>query len=95
MFITTTYVPKNNKIYLLWSKKLTGPWSEPQCIYTVPEAKQDFKVVSYAMRIHTWASDATGSLIISYATNEYGGMDNLFTKKGYNIYRPYFIQVKI
>ena len=30
------------------------------------------------------------SLIISYATNEYGGMDNLFTKKGYNIYRPYF-----
>ena len=95
IFITTTYVPKNNKIYLLWSKKLTGPWSEPQCIYTVPEAKQDFKVVSYAMRIHTWASDATGSLIISYATNEYGGMDSLFTKKGYNIYRPYFIQVKI
>ena len=47
------------------------------------------------MRIHTWASDATGSLIISYATNEYGGMDNLFTEKGYNIYRPYFIQVKI
>ena len=94
-FITTTYVPKNNKIYLLWSKKLTGPWSEPQCIYTVPEAKQDFKVVSYAIRIHTWASDVTESLIISYATNEYGGMDNLFTKEGYNIYRPYFIQVRI
>ena len=47
------------------------------------------------MRIHTWASDATESLIISYATNEYGGMDNLFTKEGYNIYRPYFIQVRI
>jgi hypothetical protein len=47
------------------------------------------------MRIHPWISDKRGKLIISYATNEYGGMDHLFTEEGMDIYRPYFIEVEL
>jgi len=95
IYFTTTYVPKSNKIYLLYSKHLYGPWSKPKSIYTIPEHNKNFKVVSYAVRIQTWLSDVRDSLIISYATNEWNGMDNLLSKEGYNIYRPYFIEVKI
>ncbi len=94
-YFTTTYVPEDNKMYLISSKKLSGPWSEPRHIYTIPESRKKFSVVSYAMRIHTWISDINDSLIISYATNEFGGMDNLFTHDGFNIYRPYFIKVEV
>ena len=94
-YFTTTYVPKNNKMYLLSSKKLSGPWSRPKHIYTIPECEKKFSVVSYAMRIHSWISDINDSLVISYATNEFGGMDNLFTHDGCNIYRPYFIEVQL
>ena len=50
---------------------------------------------SYAARIHDWISQKRGTLIISYATNEYGGTDNLMKPEGIDIYRPRFIEVMI
>tara|TARA_Y100001934_G_C12366017_1_gene783487 strand:+ start:2373 stop:3416 length:1044 start_codon:yes stop_codon:yes gene_type:complete len=94
-YFTTTYFPKKNKLYLLWSKELYGPWSDPLHIYTIPERNRSFSVHSYAMRIHSWFSDQCGHLIISYATNEFGGLSNLFTSEGYDIYRPKFIRVEL
>lgn len=94
-FFTTTYTSQNNELSLTWAKKITGPWSAPLPIYTIPVQNKNFPVNSYAMRIHPWISDKRGKLIISYATNEYGGMDHLFTEEGMDIYRPYFIEVEL
>ncbi|MBH11068.1 MAG: hypothetical protein CMG74_12110 [Candidatus Marinimicrobia bacterium] len=95
LFFSTTYRPRDNKILLIWSKKITGPWSEPLKIYDIPEKNRSFPVHSYAVRIHDWLSQERGTLIISYATNEYGGIDNLMQPEGIGIYRPRFIEVNI
>ena len=95
MYFTTTYRPQDNEILLTWAEKITGPWIKPIKIFEIPESNKSFKVHSYAMRIHGWLSDNYNKLIISYATNELGGMDNLMTPEGMDIYRPKFIEVKL
>ena len=95
LFFTTTYRPQDNRILLTWSNKITGPWSHPTIVYDVPEKNRSFPVHSYAARIHDWISQKRGTLIISYATNEYGGTDNLMKPEGIDIYRPRFIEVMI
>ena len=95
LFFSTTYKPQDNRILLTWSSKLTGPWSNPVVIYDVPEKNKSFPVHSYAARIHGWLSQTKGVLIISYATNEFGGIDNLMRSEGMDIYRPRFIEVQL
>ena len=93
LYFSTTYRPHENRILLTWSPKLTGPWSDPLAIFDIPEKNKSFPVHSYAIRIHDWLSMDSGNLIISYATNEFGGMDNLMTTEGLDIYRPRFVEV--
>ena len=95
LFFSTTYRPQDNRILLTWSNKITGPWSNPIEIYDIPEKNKSFPVHSYAARIHDWLSQTKGALIISYATNEFGGIDNLMKPEGMDIYRPRFIEVQL
>ena len=95
LFFTTTYRPQDNEILLTWAERITGPWNRPIKIFEIPESNKPFKVHSYAMRIHGWLSDKKEKLIISYATNEFGGMDNLMTPDGMDVYRPKFVEVKL
>ena len=95
LFFTTTYRPQDNEMLLTWAERITGPWKKPIKIFEIPESNKQFSVHSYAMRIHGWLSDKTKRLIISYATNEFGGMDNLMMPEGMDIYRPKFVEVKL
>jgi len=98
LYFCTLYNVENPYIYLTYAPELTGPWSEPEIIYEIPEHKVPFKIISYATRPHPELSEKTGELIITYATNAkgaFGGIKQLFTKEGFQIYYPRFIRVQL
>ncbi len=95
-YFVTTYNAFTPTIYLTTAKELTGPWSEPVCIYEIPEHETvSFDIISYAVRPHPELSTKPGELIITYATNSFGSIDPLFTEEGLGIYHPRFIRVQL
>jgi hypothetical protein len=95
-YFVTTYNPFLPTIYLTTAKELTGPWSEPVCIYEIPEHESvSFDIISYAVRPHPELSTRPGELVISYATNSLGSIAPLFTVEGLGIYHPRFIRVRL
>lgn len=95
-YFVTTYNPFTPTIYLTTAKRLTGPWSEPVCIYEVPEHEAvSFDIISYAVRPHPELSTQPGELIITYATNSWSSLTPLLTPEGLGIYYPRFIRVQL
>ncbi len=95
-YFVTTYNPFTPTIYLTTAESLTGPWTEPVCIYEIPEHDiVSFSVISYAVRPHPELSTQPGELVISYATNTLDGLAPLFTQEGLGIYHPRFIRVQL
>ena len=96
LYVVTTYSPFTPPIYITVAHDLTGPWSEPACIYDVPEHELvSFDIWSYAVRPHPEFSTAPGELVISYATNSVGTIAPLLTPEGLQIYAPKFIRAQI
>jgi hypothetical protein len=94
-YIALTYSPLEPTIYVTTAPALTGPWSEPACIYEVPEHGQvSFSIWSYAARPHPEFSTQDGEVVISYATNTAGSTSPLFTPEGLQIYVPKIIRAK-
>lgn len=95
-YFLTTYNPFTPTIYLSTAPSLTGPWTEPACVYNVPEHQQvSFSIISYAARLHPDLSADPFELVISYATNSLGGLSPLTTLEGLAIYSPRFIRVRL
>jgi hypothetical protein len=95
-YFVTTYNPFTPTIYLTTAKELTGPWTEPVCIYEIPEhSAVSFPIISYAVRPHPELSTKPGELIITYATNSWGSIAPLLTPEGLGIYHPRFIRVQL
>ncbi len=84
----TTYVPEKPYIYLSVAPQLTGPWSEPVCIYQNP----DHQTMTYAAKCHPELSSKPGELIISYVT---APVDVDISSQGMDVYRPRFIRVQL
>lgn len=95
LYICTTYFPSRPGIYITVAPALTGPWSEPTCVYQVPEHGVSFPIISYAVRPHPELSRKAGELILSYATNAFKAMEPLFTEEGLRIYYPRFLRVQL
>lgn len=96
LYYCTTYAGLSPEIWLTTASSLTGPWSEPVCIYRIPEHDQvPFKIISYAARCHPELCTQPGELVISYATNAPGDIAPLFTPEGAAIYWPRFIRVQL
>lgn len=94
LYVTTTYNPFARTLYLVTAESLTGPWTDPVCLYDVPEWDMvSFDIISYAARPHPELSTQTGELFISYATNALGSIDPLFTQEGLAIYAPQMLRV--
>lgn len=94
-YFATTYDVVTPTIYITTAPALTGPWSEPACIYEVPEHDAvSFPIWSYAARPHPEFSSVPGELVISYATNTVGTLAPLFTPEGLQIYVPKVIRAK-
>jgi hypothetical protein len=94
LYFCTTYYPETPEIYLTVAPNLTGPWSEPVCIYQVPEHKGTIAIGSYAVKPHKELSTKPGELIITYVTNA-NEPNDLFTEKGLGIYYPCFLRVQL
>lgn len=96
LYVTTAYNPFQRGISLVFARNLTGPWSEPLCLYNPPEYDAvPFDIISYAARPHEVFLDGDGGFVLSYATNTFGTLDPLFTTAGVDIYVPKFIRVKL
>jgi hypothetical protein len=95
LFLCTTYSASDPDIYLTTAPSLTGPWSEPACIYRVPEHAVSFPIISYAIRPHPQLSTKPGEMVITYETNAPGDTSPLFTEEGLQIYYPRFIRVQL
>lgn len=95
LYFATTYDVWNPPIYITTAPSLTGPWSTPTAIYSVPEYSMvSFSIISYAARPHPEFSTQPGELLISYETNALGASDPLFTQEGLAIYHPRFIRAR-
>lgn len=95
LFLCATYEPSDPDIYLTTAPSLTGPWTEPACIYRVPEHAVSFPIISYAARPHPQLSTKPGEMILSYQTNAPGDTSPLFTEEGLQIYYPRFIRIQL
>ncbi len=94
-YFVTTYNPFTPQIYLTTAESLTGPWERPVCLYDVPEHGVSFPIISYAVRPHPELSAVPGELVITYATNSFGALGDLYTQEGLDIYYPRFIRVQL
>jgi len=83
-------------IYLTTAPRLTGPWSEPVCVYEIPEYESvSFDIISYAVRPHPELSRQAGEIVLTYATNAFGSIAPLFTGEGLEIYFPRFVRLQL
>ncbi len=95
LYFCTTYTAFGPEIYITTAPELTGPWSEPVCIYEVPEHDAvSFDISSYAVRPHPELSTGPGEVVITYATNSVGSLAPLFTTEGLGIYHPRFVRAQ-
>ncbi len=83
------------EIYLTTARELTGPWSKPQPVYSVPEHQSlPFPIISYAVRQHPQLSTKPGELVISYITNVPGSTVEHFTEAGKDLYVTRFLRAQ-
>ena len=96
LYTCFTYVPNQPEIFLTTAKELTGPWSRPKPIYQVPEYRQfRFPISSYAVRQHPELSTKSGEIILTYATNVPGSVNELFTEAGRDLYVIRFVRIQL
>jgi len=81
--------PFGRKIFVRTASRPEGPWSDPQAIYSVPEADRNPTYFAYAAKGHFDLS-RPDELLITYVVNshDFGAM-----VKDASIYRPRFIRV--
>ena len=97
LYFCTTYNVFGPEIFLSTASELTGPWSEPACVHSVPEHAIEIEgdVISYAVRPHPELSTQPGEIVLTYATNLFGAFFPLFTKPGYEFYWPRFVRIQV
>ncbi len=90
-YITVAIKPFSPDLYLLSAEKLTGPWSEPQKIYHIPNVENSETLHAYAGRAHPELTDDPNELLITYVVNtsDFWGMFGMM-----DIYYPRFIRVR-
>jgi predicted amidohydrolase len=96
LYTCFTYRVGGSSIYLTTAREVTGPWSQPVPIYSMPEhGNFSFVVLCYAVRQHPELSTKPGEVILSYATNAIGGVKPLFTEEGKDVYVHRFLRVQL
>jgi hypothetical protein len=84
------------EIYLTTAREVTGPWSKPEPVYSVPEHQSfSFRIISYAVRQHPHLSSKPGEVVLSYVTNVPGSIREHFTEEGKDLYVPRFLRVQL
>jgi len=95
LYTCFTYDVMKPEIYLTTAKALTGPWTDPEPVYRVPEHRRfSFPVMSYAVRQHPELSTRTGEVLLTYATNIPNSERELFTVEGKDVYVHRFVRAQ-
>ncbi len=68
-----------------------GPWSEPQPVYTVPDASGSKRLFAYAAKAHPELSQRPGELVLTYVINTFDFFDLI---KQAQWYWPQFLQMR-
>jgi sialate O-acetylesterase len=95
LYTCFTYDIMSPELFLTTSRSVTGPWSKPRPIYTVPEYKRfSFPIMAYAVRQHPELSTRPGEIILTYATNIPNSERELFTPEGKDVYVHRFVRAE-
>jgi hypothetical protein len=83
--------PLGRKIFVRTANRPEGPWSDPKCVYSVPEVDRNAAYFAYAAKGHLQLS-RPDELLITYLVNahDFGAM-----VRDASIYRPRFIRVPL
>ncbi|WP_224249813.1 DUF4185 domain-containing protein [Hyalangium gracile] len=83
------------KIAVRTAKRLEGPWTEAEALFTPPESKERDDPFVYAAKAHPQlTSDEEGALLVTYATNSFEFKD-LFEPQGADLYWPRFVRLRL
>lgn len=91
-YFAATIKPFSSQLLLTSAEKITGPWSEPQPVYEIPQVNEAKKLHAYTTRIHPALSTGADELVISYVVNS-TDFWSMFTQM--DIYYPRFIRVTL
>ncbi len=83
------------ELRLSTAPSLTGPWTEPRCLWEVPEIGRIDSLIAYAGRLHPEYATRDDELVLTYVTNGFGTLDPLFGPGGGQAYRPHFLRVRL
>ena len=89
IFLCTTYNPLINELCILFSSKITGPWTGPFVVYKNP----DHLNMTYAFRIHQALMKDESSIIFSYISSPERDIRNDVVDPKF--YRPRFLKMDI
>jgi hypothetical protein len=91
-YIALTQKAFEPDICIVSAPSITGPWSEPQKVYTIPELAGKKDCHAYAMKAHPELAASGDELVITYVVNttDFWG---LFSDL--EIYYPRFVRVKL
>jgi Domain of unknown function (DUF4185) len=79
------------EVYIVTSPALTGPWSEPLQVYTIPDIEAE-TLHAYAVKAHPELSTKPGEIVFTYIVNttDFWSMFN-----DLKIYYPRFVRVQL
>ncbi|MCD6384678.1 DUF4185 domain-containing protein [Candidatus Sumerlaeota bacterium] len=90
-YITAVIRPFSPDYYIFTAEKLTGPWSEPQKIYNIPDLQRNKLYHAYAGRLHPMLPCKPNELVLSYVVNT---TDFWSMFSALDIYYPRFIRIR-
>lgn len=75
-----------------WADELTGPWTDREPVYLIPEAARD-GVAAYAGKAHPELDGGGEGLVVTYASNTNGLGDQIWQDE--SIYYPQFVRAVV
>lgn len=89
-YMALTISPFKDQVLLVTADELTGPWSDPQPVYTIPEMAANPTYHAYTTRFHPVLSPKPGHAIFTYVVNtsDFWGMFSAM-----DIYYPRFVEM--
>jgi hypothetical protein len=91
LYLAVTHRAFQDKMYVVTAPEITGPWSEPVEVYTIPEMATDENLHAYAMKSHPELAKASKELVITYVVNT---KDFWSVFSDNSVYYPRFVRVK-
>jgi hypothetical protein len=91
---TMSSVGRPGELLMSTAEALTGPWTEPRCVYVAPEPTWFAGAFTYAVRAHPQLASQPDEIVLSYASNA-GSLTPLFEPAGGNLYRPRLVRLTV